>query len=112
MGTGIDQLNLHSVQLGYLKIVQVGNADPNNTKAGKQIRGQASVRRANHAACYNQCYVMHEGFKDRIVRPVYQLAIISVSLYARTMYQPGKSSVRDLQSPSAHHSSVVDTRIR
>ncbi|KZV34184.1 hypothetical protein F511_35919 [Dorcoceras hygrometricum] len=25
----------------------------------------------------------------------------------RTVYQPGKSSVRDLQSPSAHHSSVV-----
>ncbi|KZV37614.1 hypothetical protein F511_40025 [Dorcoceras hygrometricum] len=43
MGTRIDQLNLHSVQLGYLKILQVGNADPNNTKVGKQIRGQASI---------------------------------------------------------------------
>ncbi|KZV21255.1 hypothetical protein F511_25282 [Dorcoceras hygrometricum] len=43
MGTGIDQLNLRSVQLGYLKILQVGNTDPNNTKAGKQIRGQASI---------------------------------------------------------------------
>ncbi|KZV16727.1 hypothetical protein F511_25873 [Dorcoceras hygrometricum] len=50
---GIDQLALHSVQLGYLKILQMGNTDPNNTKAGKEIRGQASVRRAikttNHA---------------------------------------------------------------
>ncbi|KZT76855.1 hypothetical protein F511_46118 [Dorcoceras hygrometricum] len=67
MGTGNDQLNLNSVQLGYLKILQVGNADPNNTKAGKQIRGQASVRRAiktaNHATCYNQCYEMHEGYQ-------------------------------------------------
>ncbi|KZV17430.1 formin-like protein 5 [Dorcoceras hygrometricum] len=43
MRTGIDQLNLHSVQLGYLKILQVGNTDPNNTKAGKQIRGLAST---------------------------------------------------------------------
>ncbi|KZV44805.1 protein GAMETE EXPRESSED 1 [Dorcoceras hygrometricum] len=43
MGTGIDQMNLHSVHLGYLKILQVGNTDPNNTKAGKQIRGQASI---------------------------------------------------------------------
>ncbi|KZV41250.1 hypothetical protein F511_42035 [Dorcoceras hygrometricum] len=52
------------------------------------------------------------AIKDRIARPVYQLTIISVSLYTRTVYQPGKSSIRDLQSPSAHHSLVVDTRIR
>ncbi|KZV55821.1 hypothetical protein F511_20886 [Dorcoceras hygrometricum] len=45
--------------------------------------------------------------KERIARPVYQLAIISISLYTRTVYQPGKSSVRDLHSPSAHHSSVI-----
>ncbi|KZV16291.1 interaptin [Dorcoceras hygrometricum] len=43
MGTGIDQLALHSVQLGYLKILQMGNADPKDTKAGKEIRGQASL---------------------------------------------------------------------
>ncbi|KZV53565.1 mitogen-activated protein kinase kinase kinase YODA-like [Dorcoceras hygrometricum] len=41
--TGIDQLALHSVQLGYLKILKMGNTYPNNTKAGKQIRVQASV---------------------------------------------------------------------
>ncbi|KZV29324.1 hypothetical protein F511_20095 [Dorcoceras hygrometricum] len=29
------------------------------------------------------------------------------SLYTHTVYQSGKSSVRDLQDPSAHHSSVV-----
>ncbi|KZV55057.1 hypothetical protein F511_33529 [Dorcoceras hygrometricum] len=46
-GTGIDQLALHSVQLGYLKILQMGNTDPNNTKSGKQIRGQASVLKCN-----------------------------------------------------------------
>ncbi|KZV55237.1 hypothetical protein F511_26644 [Dorcoceras hygrometricum] len=47
-----------------------------------------------------------KAIKDRIARPVYQLAIISVSLYTRMVYQPRKSSARDLQSPSAHHSSV------
>ncbi|KZV27657.1 hypothetical protein F511_43140 [Dorcoceras hygrometricum] len=39
---GIDQLELHSVQLGYLKILKMGNTDPNNTKAGKQIREPVS----------------------------------------------------------------------
>ncbi|KZV41784.1 hypothetical protein F511_37956 [Dorcoceras hygrometricum] len=34
---------LHSVQLGYLKILQMDNIDPNNTKVGKEIRGQASL---------------------------------------------------------------------
>ncbi|KZV56145.1 chloride channel-like protein CLC-g [Dorcoceras hygrometricum] len=47
-----------------------------------------------------------KAIKDRIARPVYQLAIISVSLYTHTVYQPG-SSVRDIQSPSAHHSSLA-----
>ncbi|KZV37840.1 mitogen-activated protein kinase 9-like [Dorcoceras hygrometricum] len=33
---GIDQLGFQSVQLGYLKILQMDNTDPNNTKAGKE----------------------------------------------------------------------------
>ncbi|KZV25128.1 hypothetical protein F511_43302 [Dorcoceras hygrometricum] len=79
---GIDQLNLHSVQLGYLKTLQMGNTDPNNTKAGKEIRGQASVRRA-----IKQLIMQHakidamkcmRAIKGRIARPVSQLAIISV----------------------------------
>ncbi|KZV58434.1 hypothetical protein F511_30706 [Dorcoceras hygrometricum] len=46
--------------------------------------------------------------KGRIARPVNQLANhINRASIPRTVYQPGKSSVRDLQSPSAHHSSVV-----
>ncbi|KZV22273.1 hypothetical protein F511_07474 [Dorcoceras hygrometricum] len=57
---GIDQLGFQSVQLGYLKILQMGNTDPNNTKAEKRIRGQASIRMitnitANHKhACINR----------------------------------------------------------
>ncbi|KZV44251.1 hypothetical protein F511_43005 [Dorcoceras hygrometricum] len=48
------------------------------------------------------------AIKDRIARPVYQLANhLSRDSIPRTVYQPRKSSVRDLQSPSAHHSSVV-----
>ncbi|KZV57466.1 DNAJ heat shock N-terminal domain-containing protein [Dorcoceras hygrometricum] len=43
MGTGIDQLNLHSVQLGYLKILQVGNADPNSEPVSpSQLGGRHS----------------------------------------------------------------------
>ncbi|KZV17564.1 sn1-specific diacylglycerol lipase beta-like [Dorcoceras hygrometricum] len=46
--------------------------------------------------------------KGRIARPVNQLENhLSRASIPRTVYQPGKSLVRDLQSPSAHHSSVV-----
>ncbi|KZV26234.1 myosin-6 [Dorcoceras hygrometricum] len=53
------------------------------------------------------------AIKDRIARPTYQLTNhLSRASIPRTVYQPRKSSIRDLQSPSAHHSSVVDARIR
>ncbi|KZV17682.1 hypothetical protein F511_18140 [Dorcoceras hygrometricum] len=35
-------MNLHPVQLGYMKILQMDNTDPNNTKEGKEIRGPVS----------------------------------------------------------------------
>ncbi|KZV55054.1 hypothetical protein F511_11822 [Dorcoceras hygrometricum] len=48
------------------------------------------------------------AIKGRIARPVNQLANhLSRASIPCTVYQPGKSSVRDLQSPSSHHSSVV-----
>ncbi|KZV44259.1 hypothetical protein F511_10378 [Dorcoceras hygrometricum] len=48
------------------------------------------------------------AIKGRIARPVNQLANhLNRASIPRTMYQPGKSSVHDLQSPSAHNSSVV-----
>ncbi|KZV30156.1 hypothetical protein F511_16043 [Dorcoceras hygrometricum] len=66
------------------------------------------IKTANHATCYNQCYEMHEGYQNRIARPVYQLAIISIEpLYHAQQVSRWKSSVRDLQDPSAHHISVV-----
>ncbi|KZV30215.1 hypothetical protein F511_40832 [Dorcoceras hygrometricum] len=40
---GIDQLKFKSVQLGYLMILQMGNTDPNNTEAGKRIRGPDDI---------------------------------------------------------------------
>ncbi|KZV37459.1 Glycosyltransferase family 61 protein [Dorcoceras hygrometricum] len=48
------------------------------------------------------------AIKDRIAKPVYQLAIISIEpLYHTQQVSWWKSSVRDLLDPSAHHSSVV-----
>ncbi|KZV58685.1 dynein heavy chain 2 [Dorcoceras hygrometricum] len=53
------------------------------------------------------------AIKDRIARPASQLAIKSIKpLYHAQQVSRWKSSVRDLQGPSTHHSSVVDTRIR
>ncbi|KZV13756.1 hypothetical protein F511_45083 [Dorcoceras hygrometricum] len=116
MGTRIDQLKLHSVQLGYLKILQVGTQTQTTQKQENKYEvkpqyEELSKQLIMQHAIINAIKCMR-AIKDRIARPVYQLAIISVSLYTRTVYQPGKSLVRDLQSPSAHHSSVVDTRIR
>ncbi|KZV25619.1 hypothetical protein F511_08648 [Dorcoceras hygrometricum] len=48
------------------------------------------------------------AIKDRIARPVVQLEIISIEpTYHAQQVSRWKSSVRDLQDPSAHHSSVV-----
>ncbi|KZV25799.1 hypothetical protein F511_31697 [Dorcoceras hygrometricum] len=48
------------------------------------------------------------AIKDRIARPASQLAIISIEpLYHAQQVSRWKSSVRDLQDPSAHHCSVV-----
>ncbi|KZV38368.1 hypothetical protein F511_19889 [Dorcoceras hygrometricum] len=53
------------------------------------------------------------AIKDRIARPVYKLEIISSEpLYHAQQICRWKSSVRDYRGPSAHHSSVEDTRIR
>ncbi|KZV52767.1 hypothetical protein F511_41837 [Dorcoceras hygrometricum] len=110
---GIDQLNLHSVQLGYLKILQMGNTDPNNTKQENKYEVKPQYEELSKQLIMQHAIIdamkCMRAIKDRIAIPVYQLAILSVSLYTRTVYQPGKSSVRDLQSPSAHHSSVRRT---
>ncbi|KZV18067.1 hypothetical protein F511_36570 [Dorcoceras hygrometricum] len=48
------------------------------------------------------------SIKDRIARPASQLAIKSIEpLYHAQQVSRWKSSVRDLQDPSDHHSSVV-----
>ncbi|KZV16337.1 hypothetical protein F511_35075 [Dorcoceras hygrometricum] len=115
---GIDQLALHSVQLGYLKILQMGNTDPNNTIARKEIRGQTSVRRAikaaNHETCYKSSYEMHEALKgigNQDQHIDWQINS-SEPLYNAQPIGRWKSSVCDHRGSSAHHSSVVDTRIR
>ncbi|KZV53641.1 actin-related protein 5 [Dorcoceras hygrometricum] len=56
----------------------------------------------------NQCYECMRDIKDRIARPASRLAIISIEpLYHAHQVSRWKSSVRDLQGPSAHHSSMV-----
>ncbi|KZV26290.1 hypothetical protein F511_40553 [Dorcoceras hygrometricum] len=80
---GIDQLNLRSVQLGYLMILQMGNTDPRHksrkTKYEVKPQYEELIKIAKHAM--NQCYVCMRAIKDRIARPVYQLEINQSSLY-------------------------------
>ncbi|KZV43768.1 hypothetical protein F511_11222 [Dorcoceras hygrometricum] len=72
-----------------------------------QDTGQGQKHLIMQHAIINDMKCMR-AIKDRIARPVYQLAIISIEpLYHAQQVSRWKSSVRDLQDPSAHHSSVV-----
>ncbi|KZV44004.1 phosphatidylinositol-4-phosphate 5-kinase [Dorcoceras hygrometricum] len=52
---GIDQLGFQSVQLGYLKILKMGNADPNNKKQEKEYEKSHSTDfMPQLLACYVQ----------------------------------------------------------
>ncbi|KZV57250.1 hypothetical protein F511_36694 [Dorcoceras hygrometricum] len=113
----MSELMSRRLKLGCLKILQMGNTDPNNTKAGKQIRGQASVRRAK-----NQLIMQHviidamkcmRAIKDRIARPVYQLAIISsASIPARCInrgnHWHNSSVVQSQRGFQSGHQSIVN----
>ncbi|KZV49568.1 hypothetical protein F511_23745 [Dorcoceras hygrometricum] len=75
---GIDQLNLHSVQLGYLKILQMGNTDPNNTKQENKYEvkpqyEELSKQLIMQHAIINAMKCMR-AIKDRIAKTVYQQA--------------------------------------
>ncbi|KZV45914.1 hypothetical protein F511_20510 [Dorcoceras hygrometricum] len=85
---------------------------PKQHKSRKQIRGQPQYeelsKQLNIQHAINQCYECMRAIKDRISRPASQLAIISIEpLYHAQQVSRWKSSIRDLQGPSAHHSSVV-----
>ncbi|KZV22640.1 zinc finger protein 93 [Dorcoceras hygrometricum] len=58
---GIDQLGFQSVQPGYLKILQMGNADPNITKAGKEYE---ILLRHGSFNCSN-CFLTGHGTHNR-----------------------------------------------
>ncbi|KZV36300.1 hypothetical protein F511_22415 [Dorcoceras hygrometricum] len=63
---GIDQLNFHSVQLGYLKLLQMGNTDPNNKSRKRNTRSSLSTKSyqsSKHATSYNQCYECMRAIK-------------------------------------------------
>ncbi|KZV51436.1 hypothetical protein F511_20816 [Dorcoceras hygrometricum] len=92
---------LHSVQLGYLKILQMGNTDPNNTKAGNKYEVKPQYEKlsktANHEHAIINAMNCMEAIKDQIARPVYQLENhLSRASIPRTINQSGKSSVRDI----------------
>ncbi|KZV43732.1 dystroglycan-like [Dorcoceras hygrometricum] len=92
-----------------------GHADPNNKsrKNKYEVKPQYEElsKQINMQHATNQCYeCMRPIKKSDIARPVYQLATQIKPLYHGL--STGKSSVRDHRGPSAHHSAVVDTRIR
>ncbi|KZV33361.1 WPP domain-interacting protein 2-like [Dorcoceras hygrometricum] len=82
MGTGIDHLNLHSVQLGYLKILQVRNIDPNNTKKENKYEVKPQYEELSKQLIMQHAIIdamkCMRAIKDRIAKPVYKLAIISI----------------------------------
>ncbi|KZV34067.1 hypothetical protein F511_25162 [Dorcoceras hygrometricum] len=90
----------------------MGNADPNHTKQENRYEVKPQYEeRITHLimkhAIINAMKCM-KAIKDRIARPVYQLAIISIEpLYHAQQVSRWKSSVQDIQGPSTHHSSVV-----
>ncbi|KZV24560.1 hypothetical protein F511_34502 [Dorcoceras hygrometricum] len=63
-------------------------------------RGQASVRRAiktaNHATCYNNSMKCMRAIKDRIARPVYQLA----NYLSQPLYPHGVSTGKIIEERS------------
>ncbi|KZV58690.1 hypothetical protein F511_18006 [Dorcoceras hygrometricum] len=83
----------------------MGNADPNNTKQENKYEVKPQYeelsKQLNMKHAINQCYECMRAIKDRIARPAGQLE-----------NHLKRASFRDHRGPSAHHSSVVDTRIR
>ncbi|KZV35689.1 hypothetical protein F511_44461 [Dorcoceras hygrometricum] len=66
-GTGIDQLNLRSVQLGYLMILQMGNTDPRHksrkTKYEVKTQYEELSKQLNMQHAINQCYECMRAIK-------------------------------------------------
>ncbi|KZV46984.1 myb-like protein X-like [Dorcoceras hygrometricum] len=121
----IDQLIFHSAQLGYLKLLQMGNADPNKTKAGNKYEVKPQYeelsKQINMQNAINQCYECMRAAKE-----ISQLGqcinrqIKSSRLYT-TVYQPGnhRSVIRQIKSsrlyttvyqPGNHRSVIIETR--
>ncbi|KZV57493.1 hypothetical protein F511_31869 [Dorcoceras hygrometricum] len=105
--TGIDQLALHSVQLGYMKILQMGNTDPNNTKAGKQIRGQASPV-SHHSSVvfrYDNTFDHHSDDSVGLFRHHTSVALVATWLSIRTnKFHCTKKPATSRSSPKSFYS--------
>ncbi|KZV55846.1 hypothetical protein F511_18836 [Dorcoceras hygrometricum] len=90
---GIDQLNFHSVQLDYLMLLQMGNTDPNKTKAGNKYEVKPQYeelsKQINMQQAINQCYeCMRLSRESSQLDRCNNRQIISCRLYTM-VYQPG-----------------------
>ncbi|KZV24943.1 hypothetical protein F511_17509 [Dorcoceras hygrometricum] len=92
----------------------MGNADPNNTKAGKEIRVQDSVRRAikqliiQHAIIAMKCM---RAIKGRVARPVNQLENhLNRASIPLTVYQPVDWAVKMRIRPPEIETSICDAK--
>ncbi|KZV49501.1 hypothetical protein F511_15205 [Dorcoceras hygrometricum] len=96
---------------------QIGKMEPKQHKSKKgntrsSLSTKSHLKTTSHATCYKSRYEMHEAIKESVIKT-------SVSTGNSSHVEPPyhgvsteKSSIRDLRGQSAHHSSVVDTRIR
>ncbi|KZV37551.1 myb-like protein X-like [Dorcoceras hygrometricum] len=81
---GIDQLNFHSAQLGYLKLLQMGTQTQQDKAGNKyEVKPQYEElsKQINMQHTINQCYECMRLSRNRIARPVYQLATQIKPLY-------------------------------
>ncbi|KZV47858.1 hypothetical protein F511_39525 [Dorcoceras hygrometricum] len=107
---------IHSTNGNHLESPNEGSSIDHQTQTTQKQENKYEVKpqyeelskQLNMKHAINQCYECMRAIKDRIARPARRLEIISVEpLYHAQQVSRWKSSVRDLQDPSAHHSSMV-----
>ncbi|KZV45871.1 mediator-associated protein 1-like [Dorcoceras hygrometricum] len=115
MGTGSTSCTT-TVQPGYLNILQMGDTDARHKsrKTEYEVKPQYEElsKQLNMQHAINQCYECMKAIKESDSKTSLSTGKSNQASIPLTANQPVESSVRDHRGPSAHHSSVVDTRIR
>ncbi|KZV14174.1 hypothetical protein F511_14621 [Dorcoceras hygrometricum] len=88
LDAGIDQLNFHSVQLGYLYFLQMGNADPNKTEAGNKYEVKPQYEELSNSKPNNEEYSPKE--RKRTAQPTAQLSSFAFSFQLNTTSKIGR----------------------